>query len=54
MEPGYYWIRFSDEWIIGKYQDPFWELMGTDCFCKTSEIDEIGPFIPPYIPSERT
>lgn len=41
-QPGFYFVKFHGEWIIGEYKEQIWFVIGCDeMFCE-SEFDEIG------------
>ena len=51
-EPGFYWVRFDEDWTVGEYTPKYedgedcsrpWEVVASDeCFeeCVFAEIDE--------------
>lgn len=45
-EAGFYWVKKSDKWTVGKYcvmaRESWWEIIGSDLKFYPIEFDEIG------------
>lgn len=48
-EPGYYWVKFADEWQPAQYREGmtlyFWSLIDSENMYVDKDLDVIGPAI---------
>ena len=42
-EPGFYWVRESDEWTVAQWSGKYWYVVGWDISCRDSDFAEIDP-----------
>lgn len=41
-EEGYYWVKYKNEWVVGKFDGYKWALPRIGIYKYQSDIDDVG------------
>ena len=41
-EPGYYWLKYKGEWMVGRWDSYKWALPRIGIYKYQSDIDDVG------------